>query len=86
MNKYTDIVTKYFKSIGFGYKVIKYTKLIHAASRGSDQDVSCYMGITSDNSVELNGIGLNSNNHLLIDICRQVLDNKAFNIGYAVEE
>jgi len=44
------------------------------------------MGITSDNSVELNGIGLNSNNHLLIDICRQVLDNKAFNIGYAVEE
>ncbi len=34
-----------------------------------------YMGITSTDEVEINGIGLKNNRYLISEICRKVLNN-----------
>ena len=42
------------------------------------------MGITEHGALELNGIGIGVNNHLIESTCRRILNGEEFNIAGSI--
>ncbi len=61
----SKLIVEYFEALGLGTSTYHYTHFIHGQSRNSDQDVSSYFGIKYSGEIEINGIGMKINSHLL---------------------